>query len=97
MGRYKVEAKRCPRNDWSDWTTTDNYEEATKQIDVIRSIGYCGRIVDKTGIDRVVKMLEEEYDKALKLDYVKNPLAFALYAVWKKIDKEDKVRCKKTN
>ena len=96
--RYRIQAKRNPNDrDWTDWTVSDDYDEATRQLDIIRSLGFCGKIVDKAGIDRVVKMLEEEYDKVQKLDCVKNPLAVALYAVWKKVDKEDKKRCKKKN
>lgn len=87
--RYKVEAKRDPADiEWTDWTVTDDYEEAVKQIDTIRSLGFCGRIIDKSGIADIVKMIETEYEKARKLDFVKKPMAFALYAVWKKIDKE---------
>lgn len=91
--RYKVEAKRDPADsEWTDWTMVDDYEEAVRQLDIIRSLSFCGRIVDKSGITDIVKMIEAEYEKALKLDYVKKPLAFALYAVWKQVDKEDKER-----
>ena len=30
--------------------------------------------------------LDKEYERAKRLDYVKNPLAYALYQVWKKAD-----------
>lgn len=36
------------------------------------------------------KLIDEEYERAKKLDYVRDPLAFALYSVWKKADKERK-------
>lgn len=36
------------------------------------------------------KLIDEEYERAKKLDYVRDPLAFALYSVWKKADKEKK-------
>ena len=90
--QYKVEAKWYPTESWTDWTIVDDYGEALRQLEIIKGIGACGRIVDKSGLDRVVKMLEVEYEKAKNYDYVKNPLAFALYAVWKKIDKEGKKR-----
>ena len=35
------------------------------------------------------KELLEEYERAKRLDYVINPLAYALYNVWKKVDKEN--------
>lgn len=89
--RYAIQAKRYPANkDWTDWAVTDDYDEATRHLEQIKALGHCGRIVDKGGIAKVVKMLEDEYEKAKKLDYIKNPLSVALYAVWKKVDKEEK-------
>ncbi len=37
-------------------------------------------------IKKALFMVGVEYEKALKLEYVKNPLAFALYKVWKRAD-----------
>lgn len=91
--RYKIQAKRYPANkEWTEWAEADEYNEAVRQLDQIKELGFCGRIVDRLGIDRVVKMLEKEYANAQTLEYVKNPMAFALYAVWKQVDKEDKER-----
>ena len=39
-------------------------------------------------LDKAKKLLEEEYEKAKKLEFVKNPMAYALYQVWKKADRE---------
>lgn len=39
-------------------------------------------------LDKAVCLLTEEYEKAKKLEYVRNPLAWALYRVWKKADTE---------
>ncbi|MBQ7120161.1 MAG: hypothetical protein IJO09_08110 [Oscillospiraceae bacterium] len=39
-------------------------------------------------LDKAICLLTEEYEKAKKLEYVSNPLAFALYRVWKKADTE---------
>lgn len=36
--------------------------------------------------DKAVKRFWEEYNRAQKLDYVKNPVAWALYRVWKEAD-----------
>ena len=38
-------------------------------------------------IDNAIDMVRSEYEKALNLSYIRNPLAFALYSVWKKADK----------
>ncbi len=37
-------------------------------------------------LEKVMKMLEVEYERAKKMDFVKRPLAYALYQVWKKVD-----------
>lgn len=40
--------------------------------------------------ERVIKLLEQEYEKAKKLELVRNPIAYALYQTWKKVDYEGK-------
>ena len=37
-------------------------------------------------IDKAIEMLRSEYERAKKMEYVKKPLAWALYQVWKKVD-----------
>lgn len=39
-------------------------------------------------IETAEKKLREEYERAKKLEYVRNPVAWALYQVWKKADAE---------
>ena len=39
-------------------------------------------------IQKAIQLLEKEYERAIKLEYVYNPLAYALYQVWKKADNE---------
>lgn len=43
-------------------------------------------------IESAIKYLHEQYDKALKMDYIKNPLAWALYQTWRYVDKGKGVR-----
>lgn len=38
-------------------------------------------------LEKVIKMLEEEYERAKQKDFVRDPLAYALYHTWKKVDK----------
>lgn len=45
-------------------------------------------------LDEVIEMLKAEYERAKRLDYVINPLAFALYEVWKAVDRKTKRRNK---
>ena len=37
-------------------------------------------------LEQAKELLDEEYQRAKQLDYVINPLAYALYQVWKKAD-----------
>jgi|GEM_PF-1570026 len=47
-------------------------------------------------LDEAKELLEKEYERAQTLAYVNDPLAFALYQVWKKVDRRHNkggVRC----
>lgn len=37
-------------------------------------------------IERAKKLLDKEYERAKTLEYIRNPLAYALYTVWKTAD-----------
>ena len=37
-------------------------------------------------LEEAIELLKKEYERAKWKEYVKNPLAFALYSVWKKVD-----------
>ena len=39
-------------------------------------------------LEEAKALLDKEYERAQRLEYVINPLAFALHQVWKKADKE---------
>lgn len=43
-------------------------------------------------IDKAIERLKAEYERAKNLEYVRNPLAYALYQVWKIADGESNVR-----
>ena len=38
-------------------------------------------------IDKAIRMLKAEYEKALRIEFIRNPLAYALYKVWKIVDR----------
>ena len=40
--------------------------------------------------EEAIKLLESEYERAKRLDFVINPIAYALYQVWKKADRRKK-------
>lgn len=35
---------------------------------------------------KVIELLDQEYGRAKRCDFVRKPLAYALYHVWKKVD-----------
>ena len=37
-------------------------------------------------LEEAKELLDEEYERAKRLEYVKNPLAYALHQVWKEAD-----------
>lgn len=41
-------------------------------------------------LEKAKELLDKEYEKAKGLEYVHDPLAYALYKVWKKVDAERK-------
>lgn len=41
-------------------------------------------------LNRATKLLDKEYEKAKTLEYVHNPLAYALFNVWRKADTQVK-------
>lgn len=38
-------------------------------------------------LDKAIKELKKVYKESLKSDYIKQPLAHALYTTWKKFDR----------
>ena len=43
---------------------------------------------DHMALWKAIGLLVKEYEKALNLEYVRKPLAWALYHVWKMVDEE---------
>lgn len=39
-------------------------------------------------IKKAINLIEKEYEKAKKLEWVHKPLAYAIYKVWKIVDAE---------
>lgn len=42
----------------------------------------------RTTLDKAIETIKTEYEAAKQKEFVKNPLAYALYKVWKMIDKK---------
>lgn len=38
-------------------------------------------------LEKAIKLLQQEYDRASRLAFIKNPVAYALFQVWKMADK----------
>lgn len=45
-------------------------------------------------IETAIQWLQEEYERAQKNQTVRNPLAFALYHVWRRVDSAGKKESK---
>ncbi|MBP5433609.1 hypothetical protein [Ruminococcus sp.] len=70
-------------------------DEVLKAIDRLPLIAESKGVTKLSGdikLDNAIKYLHEQYDKALKMDYVKNPLAWALYQTWQYVDKGNGTR-----
>ncbi len=48
-------------------------------------------------LENAIDLIKQEYEKASESNYVNNPLAYALYQVWKKADREIVVEPKETD
>lgn len=46
-------------------------------------------------LEQAVKRLESEYERAKKLKWIYNPLAYALYQVWREVDAKKSGRPRK--
>lgn len=42
---------------------------------------------EKQLLDKAIKELKKTYKESLKSEYIKQPLAYALYSTWKKFDR----------
>lgn len=42
-------------------------------------------------LEQAIELLRKEYERAKGLEYVRKPLAFALFQVWKKADKKRRI------
>lgn len=42
--------------------------------------------VEYEPLKKAIKMLEEEYERGIRLEFVHNPIAYALYQVWRNVD-----------
>ena len=38
-------------------------------------------------LEDAIKLLKKDYERAQSMEYVKNPIAWALYQTWKEADK----------
>lgn len=42
-------------------------------------------------LQKAIRLLEKEYEKAKNLTFVRNPLAYAIYQIWRIAEREDKI------
>lgn len=46
----------------------------------------CAEYDNRKACEKAIELFKQEYEKALKLEYIKKPLAYAIYQVWKIVD-----------
>ena len=42
-----------------------------------------------TDLDKAIKVLKDEYEKAKKNGWIRNPIAYALFQTWKIFDEQE--------
>lgn len=81
-------------------SAADLIEHQSKEIDELHGMidSLCGGVpesADKSSaaesrqqmnLEKAIELLKAEYKRVQALEYVKNPLAYAIYQVWKKAD-----------
>lgn len=45
---------------------------------------------ERMRIETAIKKVKEEYDRAVNLEFVRDPIAYALFQVWKEADRSVK-------
>ena len=41
-------------------------------------------------LDKAIQFLREQYERAQRIEYIHNPLAWALYQTWRHVDEPQK-------
>lgn len=60
---------------------------------MLKHENYKTRVQKKArSLQDIYKLIEIEYDKAMRCEQVRKPLAYALYEVWRRVDKREKER-----
>ena len=59
-------------------------KQMINNADVVLRVGG-GRMT----ITKALKLVEQEYERAKKLEFVRNPIAYALHKVWEMADREN--------
>ena len=77
----KTKKNREEHRDEPHWATEAAYKN-----------GYAKGRADAADQNRrlrnAIALLEKEYEKALKNDFVRDPVAYALYQTWKEVDEQ---------
>ena len=50
----------------------------------------CQRMDTMTELDKAIQFLREQYERAQRIEYIHNPLAWALYQTWRHVDEPPK-------
>lgn len=75
-----------------DLTSGSDFYESISAHEIEAALANASDVPEGGGsmkIDTAMKRLEKEYERAKNLEFVRNPVAYALYQVWKEADRED--------
>lgn len=76
----------------TDYLSKDEVLKAIDQLPLIAESKVETTLSGDKKLDNAIKYLHKQYDKALKMDYIKNSLAWALYQTWRYVDKGNGTR-----
>ena len=66
----------------------DEYVSPCESFPEVEGGCMCFKKQTNAELEKTIDLLNKEYERAKLLEYVKNPLAYALYQVWKIADKK---------
>ena len=77
-------------SEFGHWMHSNGFNCALTAISVdLKKIPSVTPSAQPEHLHTVMKKINEQYEKAVEMQYIMNPMAWALYQVWKEYDKQD--------
>lgn len=78
--RNAVRKNAMTKYDWSEEIDVDDFEKVLAELPAAEVEPV------RPELRKAVKLLMKNYDRGLNSDYVRNPVAWALYQTWREMD-----------